>query len=549
VASALLGYAASGSVSNVNSLYYRWGYVALWMQDDIKVTRKLSINLGLRWDVQTPVTEMHDRMNRGFFSDQVNPISSRIDQSKFPGYKVNGGIGFAGKNGLSRSPYDVDWNNFQPRLGAAFQLTPNTVVRGGWGISYAPDTSTGRLYGFDQSTPYVSTTDAGRTPASSVSNPFPKGILQAPGSALGLETLLGQGPSFADPSGLISHVHSFSFGIQRLLPGKVSLDISYVGSRTMKSAVSKAHNSISDQTRALGDSTAGGTPSYLTASAPNPFAGLVPGTGLNSATVTREQLLRPCPQFTGLSMLNYPAGRIWYNALQITVEKRYSHGLTFTGTYAFAKNLEALSYQNDQDDKPMRSLTSFDRANRLTIAPVYEFPFGPGRAILGHSHGLVAKLVGQWQIVMNTTFMKGVPMGTPGGVWLLGDPTLPNATWDRMFKTGYVDANGVVRNVLPGEQPVFWVRPAYTRNTSSPYFPNLRNRWGNEHNVSLVKTVAIREGMSAQFRAEALNLTNTPIFPGNPNLSVTSANFGKIFRENGQTNVPRQIMLAVRFSF
>ena len=118
-----------------------------------------------------------------------------------------------------------------------------------------------------------------------------------------------------------------------------------------------------------------------------------------------------------------------------------------------------------------------------------------------------------------------------------------------MFKTGYVDANGVVRNVLPGEQPVFWVRPPYTRNTSSPYFPNLRNRWRNEHNVSLVKTVAIREGMSAQFRAEALNLTNTPIFPGNPNLSVTSANFGKIFRENGQTNVPRQIMLAARFSF
>jgi hypothetical protein len=211
--------------------------------------------------------------------------------------------------------------------------------------------------------------------------------------------------------------------------------------------------------------------------------------------------------------------------------------------------LEALSYQNDQDELPMRSLTSFDRPQRLTIAPVYEFPFGPGRALLGNSRGVVAKLVAQWQVVMNTTFMNGVPMSTPGGVWLLGDPTLPNASWDRMLKTGYVDANGVTRNVLPGEDPVFWVRPAFTKNTSSPYFPNLRNRWGTEYNVSLVKTVTIREGMSAQVRAEALNLTNHPIFPGNPNLSVTSANFGKIFRENGQTNVPRQIMLAVRFSF
>jgi hypothetical protein len=304
------------------------------------------------------------------------------------------------------------------------------------------------LFGFEQATPYVASTDAGRTSASSVSNPFPSGILTPSGAKLGLETLLGQGPTFADPSGLISYVHSFSFGIQRILPGNVSVDISYVGSRTMKSATTKSVNHISDQNRALGDSTAGGNPNNLTASVQNPFAGLLPGTSLNGATVTREQLLRPYPQFTGFSALNYPAGRIWYNALQITVEKRYSHGLTFTGTYAFAKNLEALSYQNDQDDKPMRSLTSFDRANRLTLAPVYELPFGPGRALLGKSHGLVAKLVSQWQVVMNTTFMGGSHEHTRWSV-AAGRSTLPNLSWDRMFKTGYVDVNGVARNVLP----------------------------------------------------------------------------------------------------
>lgn len=549
IASALLGYAASGSVSNVNSLYYRWGYVAPWIQDDIKLTRRLSVNAGLRWDVQMPVTEMHNRMNRGFFADRLNPISSRIDQSAFPNYKVYGGIGFAGADGLSRSPYSTDWNNIQPRLGAAFQLTPSTVLRGGWGISYAPDTSTGRLHGFNQSTPYVATTDAGRTSANVVSNPFPSGILQPSGARSGLETLLGQGPSFADPSGIISYVHNFSFGVQRVLPGKISVDVSYVGSRTMNAATSRAFNYISEQNRALGDSTTGGNPNYLTAAVPNPFAGLIPGTSLNSATVTRQQLLRPYPQFTGFDVVNYPNGRIWYNALQITVEKRYSHGLTFTGSYAFAKNLEALTYLNEQDELSARSLTSFDRSNRLTIAPLYEFPFGPGRAILGNSRGVVRHLVAGWQAILNTTFMGGVPMSTPGGVWLLADPRLENATWDRMFKTGYIDANGVVRNVLPGEQPVFQVQPPFTRNTSSPYFPNLRNRWANEYNFTLVKKFTIRENMNAQFRAEALNLTNTPIFPGNPNLSVTSANFGKLFRENGQTNVPRQIMLALRFNF
>ncbi len=549
VASTLLGYAASGSVSYIPAPYYRWHYFAPWVQDDIKISRKLSINLGLRWDLQLPVTEKYNRMNREFFADQVNPISAKINQAAFPGYKVYGGIGFAGQNGLPRSPYDTQWKNLQPRLGAAFQLTPTTVLRGGWGISYITDVSTGNQNGFSQSTPYVATTDAGRTSASLVSNPFPSGLLPVPGAAKGMETLLGQGPSFSDPTGSIAYVHSFSFGIQRVLPGKLSVDISYVGSRTLNSSVSKAFNGISDQNRALGDPTQGGNPNYLNASVPNPFAGLLPGTSLDSASVTRQQLLRPYPQFTAFSMQQFAAGKVWYNALQITVEKRYSHGLTFTGTYAFSKNLQALDFLNDQDEQPARSLTGFDRPNRLTIAPVYEFPFGPGRALLGNSRGVVAKLVGGWQAVLNTTFMRGVPMSTPGGVWLLGDPTLSNPTWDRMFKTGYIDANGVARNVLSGEQPMFWIRPSFTRNTSSAYFPNLRNRWGNEYNASLVKTVTIREGMSAQFRAEALNITNHPIFPGNPGLSPTSTSFGKLFRENGQTNVPRQVMLAVRFSF
>jgi hypothetical protein len=246
---------------------------------------------------------------------------------------------------------------------------------------------------------------------------------------------------------------------------------------------------------------------------------------------------------------DYPVGRLWYNALQVMVEKRYSHGLTLTATYAYAKNLQAVNYLNDEDDAPSRSLTPWDRPNRLTLAPVYEFPFGPGKPFLGNSRGIIAKLAGGWQAVLNTTFMKGVPMSVPGNVYLLGDPSLPDATWDRMFRTGYIDADGTVRNVLPGEEPVFQIQPPFSRRTASEYFPNLRNRWANEYNVSLVKTTPIREGMTAQLRAEVLNITNTPIFPGNPNLSPTSPNFGRLIRDNGQTNVPRQIMLALRFSF
>jgi hypothetical protein len=549
VASALLGYAASGSVDFIARPFYRWHYIAPFMQDDIKLNRRLTINVGLRWDVQLPVTEKFSQMNHGFFTDQVNPISARVNQTAFPGFNVNGGIGFVGRDGLPASPYLRDSNNIQPRLGAAFQLTPKTVLRGGWGLSYMNNVSTGSSFGFSQNTPYVASVDAGRTSASVVSNPFPSGVLPPTGASLGMETMLGRGPDFADSTGNLGYVHSFSFGIQRQLPGLINLDVSYVGSRTVAAGTTKPFNALSVENLALGDITQGGNPSFLTGQVPNPFAGLIPGTGLNNATVPRQQLLLPYPQFTAFSMQDYNVGKVWYNALQITLQKRYSHGLILTATYALSKNLQALNYLNPQDPLPSRSLTPFDRPNRLTLAPIYELPFGRGRRFLSQSNGVVSRLVGGWLVVMNTTFMSGVPMTVPNNVFLLRDPSLANPTWDRMFNTGTIQLNGQIVNPAGDLPPAFQIQPAFTLRTASQYFPNLRNRWGNEYNVSFVKKTAIREGMQAQFRAEVFNLTNHPIFPNNPVLDTSSPNFGKLIRDNGQTNVPRQIQLGLRFEF
>lgn len=549
VASALLGYAASGQIDYIARPLYRWHYLAPFVQDDIKVNRRLTVNVGMRWDVLLPVTEKYNRINRGFFAQTVNPISSRVNQTSFPGYKVYGGIGFAGQNGAPQSPYDGDWNNFQPRAGAAFQLTPKTVLRGGWGLSYLNNVSTGAIYGFSQTTPYVSTNDAGRTSASVMSNPFPSGIRLPSGSSLGMETLLGQGPSFADPSGKIGYVHSFSFGIQRQLPGLMSIDVSYVGSRTIGAGTTKPFNPLSVDNMALGDASKGGNPSYLTASVPNPFAGLLPGTSLNNATVTRQQLLLPFPQFTAFNMQDYDVGKVWYNGLQITLQKRYSHGLTLTATYAFSKNLQALNYLNAQNALPSRSLTPWDRPNRMTLAPIYELPFGPGKPLLANTNGVVSRIVGGWQAVVNTTFMSGTPMTAPSGVYVLRDPSLPDASFDHRFNTGILQANGTVVNAVNNLPPAFQIQPAFTLRTASQYFPNIRNLWGNEYNVSFVKKTVIREGMHAQFRAEIFNILNHPIFPNDPVLDVTSPNFGRVIRDNGQTNVPRQIQLALRFEF
>jgi hypothetical protein len=140
-------------------------------------------------------------------------------------------------------------------------------------------------------------------------------------------------------------------------------------------------------------------------------------------------------------------------------------------------------------------------------------------------------------------------MSIPGNVYLLGDPRLENPTWDRLFKTGVVDANGAVRNVLPGEEPVFQVRPPFSLRTTPLRYGNLRNQWGTTFDMSVIKDVSIREGMKAQFRVEAFNVFNTPIFSANPDLTPTSVNFGKIFRDNGQSNSPRIVQLGFRFEY
>src|SRR6185503_17782226 len=270
-ASLLLGYPGSGSAGFTANPFFQWVYYAPWVQDDIKLTRKLALNLGLRWDYTTPVTERFNRLNRDFFATEVNPISSQINQTRFPGYKAYGGIGFAGVNGQSRSPYNSDLNNFQPRIGAAYQLNTKTVLRGGWAIFYLPETNSGNTSGFSQSTPLVTTQDSGRTPFNTLSNPFPTGLIQPAGSAGGLSTFVGQGINFVEPNSRNPYVHQFSFGIQRELPGKISVDASYVGSRTRSALVSQTINATSVATRALGDPFKGGDPNYLNVQVPNPF--------------------------------------------------------------------------------------------------------------------------------------------------------------------------------------------------------------------------------------------------------------------------------------
>ena len=224
-ASFLLG-AMSGGDTDVNpKMHYQWFYFAPWIQDDWRVTDKWTLNLGLRWDFNGSVKEADNQLNYAFDPTLVNPISAAVGQP------VTGGIRFAGVDGAPDRPWKYDKNNFQFRVGTAYQINEKTVFRGGVGKYFLNPTNQSFNNGFSQTTPVIESLDGGRTPTYALSNPWPTGIQDAAGSSLGPLTFLGRAPSTSNPDFVVPSIYQFSIGIQRELPYRISLDVTYAGSR------------------------------------------------------------------------------------------------------------------------------------------------------------------------------------------------------------------------------------------------------------------------------------------------------------------------------
>src|SRR5690606_14791002 len=198
-ASFLLGAPSGGPVDNNLLPDYRWTYYAPWIQDDWRLTDRWTVNVGARWDFNSSVREDENRLNYVFDPSIVNPVSEQIDQSQFPGYQVRGGLTFAGVDGNPQTPWELDRNNFQVRLGTAYQINDKTVLRGGYGRYYLNPTGQGHVQGFSLQTVLIPSLDDGRTPTYALGDPFPSGVQQPPGSALGPLTFLGRNVSYANP--------------------------------------------------------------------------------------------------------------------------------------------------------------------------------------------------------------------------------------------------------------------------------------------------------------------------------------------------------------
>ncbi len=523
-ASLLLGHPASGYVPIRPALALGSRYYALFLQDDWRVTNRLTLNLGVRWDYESPITERFDRQNRGFDVNAPSPL-------QIPGMDLKGRLLFT--DSKNRLPFKRDLNNFQPRVGVAYQVGSRTVLRGGWGISYLPTFDTGQFNGFSIDTPYVASVDGGITPAGRWSNPYPDGIIQPPGRAA---TMLGLSFTYSWPERVIPYVHQYSFGIQRELPARILVDASYVGSRTLSLQTSKGINAVPADKLALRDA--------LLQQVPNPFAGLLPGTAYNGATVPRRQLLRPFPQYDNITEATRTIGKSWYDSFQLRVEKRLSHGVHVLFSYTLSKTLEAVGYLNDQDPigALAKVLTAFDTPHRAVLSGGWELPFGR------NARGVAKQLIAGWQINWIAVFQAGLPIGTPSGAVSTGvNPKIDKPTSQRWFNTCTLTLAGVRQNCLSADEPVAWlVQDPYALRTLSTRFPNIRTSRPPLADFSIFKTFPLTEKVKLQMRAESFNLTNTPWF-GAPNTTLGSANFGRV--SPSQTNDPRNVQLSLRLEF
>jgi hypothetical protein len=543
IASFLLGIPA-GSMAVNASYAERNSIYGFYLQDDYRVNSKLTLNVGLRYEVESPTTERYDRGVRNFDANTPNPIeaqaraqyaASPIPELPASQFRVPGGLTFLNANGNPRGYWNTAKANFMPRFGLAYLLDDKTVIRAGYGIFTGP---LGTLYtntepaGFSLSTPIQASLDNGITFQATTANPFPVGLTQPLGSAGGLTTNLGQGVNAFPDRRKNPYAQRWSFGVQRTLPGKFLLETSYVGNRSTRLNVLRNLNFIPAQYLSTSPTRDQATINFLAQNFPNPLRGTDIIYGANT---NRASLLRPFPQFGNVNIYE-PIGYAWYHSLQMRVERRMANAFTTQLSYTWSKNMQATEMMNDQDPGPYEIVSDLDRTHRLTTSGIWELPFGRRRRWGANSNMLVNGVAGGWQLNGAVQYQSGAPLGFGNAIF-----------------------NGDLNNVLlpRGQRSVdqwFNVNAGFERNNALQLANNLRRfpfrfngirgpiqaRW----DFGLIKNFPVREGMRLQFRAEVFNAMNYANL-ANPNSAVTSGAFGTI---TGQ-DPPRSWQGALKLTF
>jgi hypothetical protein len=567
LASFLLGTPSSASVAYNTFPIFMYRYFAPWVQTDWKAMPRLTINLGLRWDLNTPPNERYNRMNRGFNLDVLNPVDAMVDHKKYPELPVlRGSLLFAGVDGQPARPADVDWNNVQPRAGFAYQLSNRVVMRGGWGRYFLnPNNDYLQMNGFSQGTPYVTSLDGNRTIIpNTINNLFPGGVLVPPGASLGALSYIGRGFNFFRPDFQIPYVNQFSLGFQVELPGRSHVEITYSGSRSKQQQENRSFNDYPPDLRDRCSYFFGGNPAYCDERLPyNPFYGLAPweGTGTYSATTTtRTALARPYPHFGGLTEYGRNDGAMWYNSMQIAWETRGKGGLNLSVSYTLSKHMERSGWLDSVRGVPQQSLIAYDHPHRLVIGSIYKLPFGKGRRWFQSNHSIWGRLISGWENTVIFSYTSGNPADLPNGIYLK-NAVVGDIDWSAPRVKG-MEACNMRWNEDNTITPVpfsaaagctgyyFLGLPRYTARKIPNRDGKLRLHTVPQMDMSLNKTTIVTEKLKVQFRAEAFNVTNTYMFYKQTfSTDLESPNFGTLVKSAvgaGNSNWPRYVQLGVK---
>ncbi len=544
LASFMLGLPTGGFV-DFNDSYAQQAIVnGAYLQDDWKIHSKLTLTLGMRYEIGIPTTERFNRTVRGFDATTASPIEAqaRANYGRAPlsdiaaaDFRVKGGLTFAGVNGEPRGLWNADRSNISPRIGVAYQLDRKTAIRGGFGRFYDLDRQTVNQAGFSRRTLLNPSLNNGQTFLATTAAPYPSGIDRPTGSAQGLLTFVGQGVSYFNPNLKTPYAHRWQLSMQREIMKDMALEVAYVGAASDDLRIARAINPIPRNTLSTSLTRDQPTIDALSRQVANPFFPLLPNTGLAGANTSRSQLLRPFPQFTGVSMTRNE-GYSNYHSLQTRLEKRFSSSYTLMTSYTWSKFMEGTGYLNETDPEPEYVVSDQDRTHRLVASGIWEFPFGKGKRFGGSMPRGANAILGGWQAQGIFQYQSGPALGFGNAIFSGDLKSIPLSSGHTIQRWINTDA-GFERNAA--RQLASNIRYMPSR------FNGIRAAPMNNWDLSLIKNSRFTESVRLEFRVEFINAFNHTQFSP-PNTTPSSTAFGTV-TETAQ--MPRLMQFGLKIFF
>ena len=516
MAAALLAAPSSGSFGYGSPVSLQNYITAGFMQHDWKAAPWLTLNFGLRYELETPYTERYNRVSYGFDSGAKLPV-------QVPGMDLRGGLLFAGVNGNPRREGQIDKNNFGPRFGFALRLSHRLVVRGGYGLFYAGQSYNSGFVGqvgtFDAVTSYVGTVDNGATIFTTLDNPFPNGLKKPLGSTPGLMAQVGDSLSVGHIGRVSPYTQHWQFGLQKELPSRLTLEAAYLGMLSLKQLENFNLNEKPDRYLSLGAAENNRIP--------NSFLDVFPATSSlgQGATITQRQLWVAFPQFNSLSMNSLNTGRAIYHGLQVKVEKRLTKGLSFMWNYAFSKLIDN-NTSSVVNPRYWRTVSGANQPHNMKMAFTYAMPI----RIAGDGYRrLLRQAAEKWTLSGWMSIQSGTPMSITaanGRPLRLRDPHYTSELETRLGDRR--DASGNVLNPYFDINAFQPLPTQYMVSPEPPVIPQLLGPGLRRFNGSLFKTFPVKERVRLKLSIDADNLFNTPNRGGPGTNMADKASFGVI---------------------